>query len=159
MLVFWWCSRRCPGAAGHYCGGLVQRRRLRARCCCGQERIPRNLGHPKDQGEQCLAGSTAIPTSQELKTSEAKHLSGMRPVVTMLVIPQDSFYVYSGSGDRYGSARYGSPASQGSPHVVRRAQKVRGSLGNTTASFSRDWGTVLRRSLHAHKSRDQGVER
>ena len=63
-----------------------------------------------------LAGGAAVPTSQGSRTSGARHLSGVRPGVTMLVIPwgpkdQDLSNVYSGSADRFRSACYGSHAS------------------------------------------------
>ena len=64
--------------------------------------------------EQALRGSTAIPTSQGSKTSEAEHFSGVRPGVTMLAIHQspehqDFTHVYSGSVDCFRSASCGRP--------------------------------------------------
>ena len=57
-----------------------------------------------------------VPTSQESKASGAKHLSGVRPGVTVLMIPRDPEHqaltnVYSGSVDRSKSACHGRPAS------------------------------------------------
>ena len=134
-----------------------------------------------------LAGGAAVPTLQESKTSEAEHFSGVRPGVTMLVMPrgpeqQDLIYVYSGSVDLFRSACYWRPASwardvsavctikeaklkPSALGVGRNPFEVRDRSGKRTASLSRDLGCGVRRregfpptaTLHAHKLRGKDV--
>ena len=146
----------------------------------GQERTSRNPGCPTDERRAGLAGGTAFPTLQGLKTSDAERLPEARRDVSMLVISwclehHDLSFVHSGSADRFRSACYGRPASHrlgtcqlcarskrrsGSPSVTRRVAeslKVRVRSGSRKAPLSRDQGFVLWSSLHAHKSQDKGV--
>ena len=81
---------------------------------CGQERIPRNPGHSKDQ-VRAFQGHCGSDLSGS-RTSDAQRLSEVERDVTVLVIPrgledQDLTYVYSGSEDRFRSACYGRPVS------------------------------------------------
>ena len=153
----------------------------------GWERTSRNPGCPKDDRRAGLAGGTAVPTSQGWKTSEAERLPEARQDVTMLAISrdpehQDLIYGYPGSAGRFTSACHGGPASHnlgtcqlcarskrrsGSPSATRReAESLRCEtvqvgrhpyLVTRAAVLVVGEGVPLTATLHAHKSRDEGV--
>ena len=137
-----------------------------------QDRTSRNPGCPTDENSMGFVGGTAVPTSQGSKTSEAERLLEARQDVTMLVIPlgqehQDPTYAHSGCVDCFRSACYGRPAShrRGTCQLWSRSKRRSGSLsalvGRRSPCGARHpylvtRAALLRRSLHAHKSRDKG---
>ena len=101
--------------------------------------LPDRSGHlaTRDVRGTREAQALRVPCSSDLagsKTSGARHLSGVRPGVTMLVISrdpehQDCSFVYSCSVDRSRSACYGRPASHrlGTCQLCARSKRRSGS--------------------------------